>query len=95
MGLSDQIPFAHFSGPLGEDVFPNGPDGDSVRAIPTFHDDISTMGRQYQYLMLEVDSEVNWVPETQRVYFRGEWWKVTQKMRSTYTGSVKYKCSDV
>ena len=91
MNLSSQIPFSLFSGPLGEDII--GPDGVTVRAVLQFRDAISSMGRQYQYLELEVESDTEWAMQS-FIMARGVRWRVTQRLLSTYTGSVKYTASN-
>ena len=94
-GLSDQIPFDYFLDPLGEDLEAVGSDGTRtpIRAILTFRDEVSTMGQQYQYLQLEVDSSVIW-EKGQAISARGKIWRVSQRLDSTYTGSTKYTCGN-
>ena len=104
MDLAEQIPFSLFSGPLGEDVV--GPDRSYIRAVLQFQDAISSMGQQYQYLVLEVASTEHtrgwrqgdpiwhgWNPGDQRVGEPTRRWRITQQLESTYPNSLKFTCT--
>ena len=103
--LSDQIPFEYFTDELGETICLTTGNVEVV-AILDFYDSLSGMARQYQYLQLEIASEIveehkidqgtTFMTLTKR---NGKMepdvlWTISQKMFQTYTGSQKFIAGD-
>ena len=102
--LAALMPWELFRGPLGENV---DADGTTIRAVLWFRDMVNPMGRQYQYLELEVGLDTPLVAEKSiGQHTRGptiittvspRWvqrFRVTEELQTTYPNSRRYRASN-